>query len=96
MTILGLRVPEGQRLWFWNAGGDHGCLLFAKDHNEAYAKSIAARVEGHPADEAGYAEWVKAAIQWFAKNDELVEIETEVVCEPCTHKLLDKLTGFED
>ena len=88
MTILGLQIPEGQKLWFWNAGGVEGCLLFAKDHDEAYAKAIASRVEGHPADKAGYAEWVKNAMQWFAKNDTLVRIETEITCKPCKHPLV--------
>lgn len=95
-TILGLEIPEGQRLWFWNAGGNHGCLLFAKDHDEAYAKAIASRVQGHPEDTLHYSEWLKSAIEWFAKNDTLVEIEEEVTCGPCTHPLLDKLEGFED
>lgn len=95
-TILGLKIPEGQRLWFWDAGGNQGCLLFAKDHDEAYAKAIASRVQGHPADEAGYAEWVQNAQTWFALNDTLVEVEEGVTCEPCTHPLLDELEGFED
>jgi len=72
-TILGLKVPDGQSLWFWNCGGDVGHLLFAADYDEAYAKAIQARL-----DAAGdTAESVENAQRWFSKNDTLVEVVAE-------------------
>lgn len=73
MTILGLTVPEGQRLWFWENGGEIGTLLMAANYDEAYAKAIAARLG---TDEATPTH-VEAQQRWFAKNDVLREVEAE-------------------
>lgn len=70
--ILGLKIPEGQSLWFWDCGGNTGHLLIAKDADEAYRKALACRLNGETDPEA-----VKDHIRWFNKNDELVLIEAE-------------------
>ena len=71
MKLLGFEIPKGQRLWFWNAGGEVGTLLFAKDEDEAYAKCIQSRIDSDPAKS------LENARRWFAHHDELSEITAD-------------------
>lgn len=73
MTILGLRIPEGQQLWFWSAG-EAGHLLLARDYDEAYAKVLALRLSGIAAPSA---EDVSNAQRWSARHDHLERVVAE-------------------
>lgn len=80
MKILGLIIPEGQRLYFWNCGGDCGTLLFAKDYDDAYAKCIQSRLSddvGRRGFQPPTADEVMDACRWFVKNDTLEEVTGE-------------------
>ena len=71
-TILNLAIPDGQKLWFYNLGGEVGTLLFAKDYDEAYAKAMALRLGGETDPEA-----VSENQRWFSENDTLEEVVAE-------------------
>jgi hypothetical protein len=77
MNILGLNIPNGQRLWYWNCGGDLGTLFFATNRDEAYRKCIKARLNaiqgGVELDEND----VENVRRWFSKNDTLEEVIDE-------------------
>lgn len=78
MAILGLEVPEGQKLWFWSAG-ECGHLLFAKNYDEAYRKVMAIRLHGATDPTI---DDVNNAQRWFSEHDHLEEIEAEYTGEP--------------
>jgi hypothetical protein len=62
-NILGLNIPEGQKLFFWSSGGDGGTLLLAIDEEDAFRKVIQARIAAGCTRED--------ALRWFRKNDHL-------------------------